>query len=228
MYASLKLQVRRGGNAMDESPNEFSGVFGPGGKRAQVVSDGSQGRSSTKTLAIVLLVLGSLGLINSVMAPLSAAMMFFIAEATGGDEAQVAQLKSASKQLFSPIGLVMLFASFALSVALVAGAIGTLKKRLWGAVTLARACLATAIWMLIALPVNIYNQFGVQNDVMASMKAQSKLPNGQELPEDFGMLFQGFFAVAAAMGVLFALVCAVFYLWSFLHLRKPSSLTNFQ
>jgi len=214
---------------MDESPNEFSGVFVPGGRRAPASSDdASKGRSSTKTLAIVLLVLGALGLVNCVIAPLSAAMMFFIAEASGGDETQAAQLRSASKQIFSPIGLVMLSASFVLSVAMVAGAIGTLKQRLWGAVVLRRACLATAIWMLIALPVNIYNQFGAQNEMMASMKAQSKLPSGQELPENFGMLFQGFFAVAAAMGVLFALVCAVFYFWSFLHLRKPSSVTHFQ
>lgn len=213
---------------MVESPNEFSGVFVPGANRAEAANDGSRGRSSTKTLAIVLLVLGVLGLINSILSPASAAMMYFIAESTGGDETQTAQLRSAAKQLFSPVGLVMLFASFALSVAMVAGSIGTLKQRLWGALTLARTCLATAIWMLVALPVNIYNQFGVQNDMMASMKAQSKLPGGQELPEDFGMLFQGFFAVAAAIGVLFALVCAVFYLWSFLHLRKPSSLTNFQ
>lgn len=213
---------------MDESPNEFSGVFVPGGKRTQAVTYSAKGKSSTKTLAIVLLVLGALGLINSVMAPASAAMMLVIADATGGDEVQTAQLRSASKRIFSPMGLAMLFASFALSVALVAGAIGTLKQRLWGAVTLARACLATAVWMLIVLPANIYYQFGAQSDMMASMKAQSKLPDGNQLPEDFEMLFQGFFAVAAGMGVLFALVCAVFYFWSFLHLRKPSSLPNFQ
>ncbi len=183
-------------------------------------------KTSTKTFAIVLLVLGIFNIFGAVSAVVFIALgkvfLSFAAESGSQDEA----LKRAAEQMnnaLNPLTLSLLAISGLLAIGLIVGGIGTLRRRMRGAQLLRWCAGLMAALTLVQSSYQIFLMPSTHNMMVQNMKESPNPP-----PENFDTIMNVAFVVQIIFAVLFALLFFAFYFWSFLHLSKESTLEQFE
>lgn len=183
-------------------------------------------KTSTKTFAIVLLVLGIFNIFGAVSAVIFIALGNVILSIAAESGSEAAGLKRAAEQMndaLNPLSLSLLAISGLLAIGLIVGGIGTLRRRMLGA-QLLRWC--AGLMAALTLCQSSYQIFLMPSTHAMMVQNMEESPN--PLPENFGMITNGLFVVQIIFAVLFALLFFAFYLWSFLHLSKESTLEQFE
>jgi len=183
-------------------------------------------KTSTKTLSIILLVLGIFNVFSTLFALvflfLGQAFLSIAATSDGNDEG----LKRVSEQMgnaLNPLSLSLLAFSSLLAIGLIVGSVGTLRRRMRGA-QLLRWC--TGLMAALTLCQSAYQIFmmpSTHNMMVQNMKESPNPP-----PEGFDTMMNFMFIAQIIFAVLFALLFFALYLGSFLHLSKESTLEQFE
>jgi len=217
---------------MNQTPNAFGTDFSSQDafRGASGPSTGTQGRlkSSTKTFAIILLVLGLMGLVTSIVQPAIAMGVRAFMESIADDEAETQQLQQQMDLLLHPLNLAMLLTTLVVSIVLIVCAIGTLRrKRSWANGLRWISCAMIPI-TLFQSAVGIF--FQIQNKEIALKNAEEQFnrSNQGEMPPGMEAILAIAFYAGIGFAVLIGLAFAIFYLFSFLHLSKAETLAQFE
>jgi hypothetical protein len=181
-------------------------------------------RASTKTIAIVFLVLGVAGILSTLFQTAVAAFVYFVTRGQTGDPNLDRISQSLSNEL-SVQGLSLHAIGLVLAVLAIIGGIGTLRRNLGYAVLLRRTALFMAIFGVVRSGVGIYSQLRNQETVLQDMQAQLAANPDPNLP-DLSPFVSVLFFATLGFGLLMSLAFASFYLWSYFHLRKPEILAQ--
>lgn len=176
-------------------------------------------RGSTKTIAIVFLVLGVTGILSTFFLIAVAAIVYLLTRGQTGDPNLDRISQSLSNEL-SVQGLSLHAIGLVLAVLAIIGGIGTLRRNLGYAVLLRRTALFMAIFGVGRSGIWIYSQLRNKETLLQDMQAQLAANPDPNLP-DLSPLVSLFFFLNLGFGLLMSLAFASFYLWSYFHLRKP-------
>lgn len=176
-------------------------------------------RVSTKTIAIVFLVLGVAGILATLFQTAVAAIVYLVTRGQTGDPNLDRISQSLSNDL-SVQGLSLHAIGLVLAVLAIIGGIGTLRRKLGYAVLLRRTALFMAIFGVVRSGIAIDSQLRNKETFIQDMQAQLAANPDPNLP-DLGPLVSVLFFVTLGFGLLMSLAFASFYLWSYFHLRKP-------
>lgn len=190
-------------------------------------------KGSTKTFAIILLVLGIWSTFTAISAPIFAAIgRVFISVAAEGnqDERAKEQLARAAQQLddvFGPLSLTLLTITFLLGLGMIIGSIGTLRRQLRG-VRLLRTCAGLkAIFSFIQSGYQIAMLIGNRDAMMQDFESQLNRGGENQAPPGMENFAQVIFVFQIILAVVFALAFILLYVWAYLHLSKDSTLAQF-
>lgn len=181
-------------------------------------------RGSTKTIAILFIVLGVAGILSALFQTAIAMFVYFVTRGQTGDPNLDRISQSLSKDL-SALGLSLQAIGMVLSVMAIIGGIGTLRRRLGYAVLLRRTALFMAIFGIVRSGLAIYSQLQNKETILQDMQAQLAANPDPNLP-DLAPFVSVLFFVTVGFGLLMSLAFASIYLWSYFHLRKPEILAQ--
>lgn len=190
-------------------------------------------KGSTKTFAIILLVLGIWNSITAIIAPIFAAIgQVFISFAAqeSQDERSKEQLSRAAAELnsvFSPVTLTFLAITFLLGLGMIFGGIGTLRRQLRGARILRSCAGLMAIFGFIQSGFQIFMSIRNRDTMMQNFENQLNRGGTNQAPPGIESFAQGIFVFQIFFAVVFALMFIILYVWSFLHFSKDSTLVQF-
>lgn len=187
-------------------------------------------RASTKTFAIVLLVLGLLGVFSAIAAPIMVFVVRSISQAAGNADGGNSELKMAEaqiEQLMSPWSIASLLASLLTGLCLILGGIGTLIRKGW-AVRLLRWSAAIMVPLSLAQTgLGMYMQASNKDRITQQVEEQLTRQGQGQTPEGLESVGQVVFVVQVAFTACIGCVFAAVYLWAFLHLSKSTTLEQF-
>lgn len=191
-------------------------------------------KGSTKTFAIILLILGIWRSFNAILAPIMVAVgQAFLSIASEGNSnpnanAQLARASAELSNFYNPLNLALLVASFILGAGMIYGGIGTLRRKLLGAQVL-RWCAGLMV-ILIFIQSGYQIFFLVRNREAMAQDFENQLnsagPNGA--PPGMENMVHIIFAFQIIFAVLFALAFILLYFFSFLHFNNASNLAQFK
>ncbi len=191
-------------------------------------------KGSTKTFAIILLILGIWNSMSALSAPIFAAIgKLFISIAAEGskDDRASEQLSRAAQQLdnvFSPLILTFLAITFLLGLGMIFGGIGTLRRQLRGARILRWCAGLMAIFSFIQSGYQIVMMAANRDAMMQDFEDQMNRGGGNQAPPGMENVAQMIFIFQIIFAVLFALAFILVYVWSFLHFSKEETLAQFE
>lgn len=183
-------------------------------------------KTSTKTFAIVLLVLGIFNIFGAISAVVFIALgnvFLSIAAESGSQDEGLTRAAEQMNNALNPLSLSLLAISGLLAIGLIVGGIGTLRRRMRGA-QLLRWC--AGFMAALTLVQSSYQIFLIPST--HAMMVQDLKEKANQAPEGIDTIMNVAFVVQIVFAVLFALLFFAFYLWAFLHLSKESTLEQFE
>lgn len=191
-------------------------------------------RGSTKTFAIILLVLGIWNAFTAISAPIFAAIgqaFLSIAAKSNQDERANEQLSRAATELgnvFSPLSLTILAITFLLALGMILGSIGTLRRQLRGARLLRLCAGLMAIFSFFQSGYQIFTLIKNRDVMMQDFENQMNRGGGNQAPPGMENFAQMIFILQILFAGGFALAFILLYIWSYLHFSKDSTLAQFE
>jgi len=232
-YRETRITLPSRSAPMSQDPNPYGNSFSPipslsanGSSQNELNTDPqvSKLRGSTKTIAILLLVIGISGILSFLFQIGVGLVLGLLANSQPGN-ADLQISYQSFKANMSSWQVIFLLLALIINVALLIGSIGTLKRKKGLASLLVQSALVSAIFVFLGTAWGTYFQFTNRTALLADLKNQlNNSPNGQNA--DLGSFMEVMFMVQLVFGVLIALAHIVFYLFSFFHLRKKETLAQ--
>lgn len=215
---------------MSRDTNAFSGTYMPSNPHGSDHDHPSRQKlkGSTKTFAIVLLVLGIVGLISAIVTPIMALVLPEILKTLPDQDAQMKQTAEQFQNLLSPLSLALIALSFALSLAMIFGGIGTLRRSLAGANCLRVVAGVMVPMTLIQSGFGLYNLFANKGQILENFEEQMNQNGGNEMPQGMDSLAEVAFYFQVGIAAVIGLVFAGLYVWAFLHMSKATTMAQFE
>lgn len=186
-------------------------------------------RTSTKTFAIVLLVLGGMAVMNSILVPLLGALGVAVMSAAGDagkGDSQYEQVMLQLNGIFSPLSLGLLAVTFLVGLGLVIGGIGTLQRRRWAA-RLLRWCAGIMVIATLGQTANGMVYQWINKDAQMQQWEERFRNQGNPLPDGFENVAEIIFIAQIGFTAVIALIFASIYLWAYLHLSQSTTMEQF-
>lgn len=227
---------------MSSDPNSFnpnaSNPFPPGSDFrsptpgipiAEVASPTSAGelKASTKTFAIVLLVLGLLSLGNAIIAPIIALAAQALLDAAGEQDKDIQAASEQLKLVFHPLNIALMGLNFVVGLGMVIGGIATLGRRRWGAQTLK---ILSAIMVLVTIGQTVfalYTQVVNKEAMMQQFEDQLSRDGGGQAPQGIEGIGEIMLMVQMFFTVVFGLIFIAVYAWAWLHFSRSATMEQF-
>ncbi len=216
---------------MSQNPNTFGAAYVPPSfsppASDHLGASHQKLKSSTKTIAILFLVFGFIGVFSSIFQPLAALVAGALVE---NAEQPNEDLQRASTQLsavFSPANLFILSLSFFASLAMIVGGIGTLRRKHAGATLLKYTAGALVPLTVLQTAVGLYYQLANKEQVLQNAQDQFNQPGAAEMPAGIETFMEIGFYVGIGVSIIVGLAFLALYLWAFLHMSKASTMAQF-
>ncbi|MCU0708230.1 MAG: hypothetical protein MUF23_08065 [Pirellula sp.] len=196
---------------------------------AEVASNAPVGKlkSSTKTFAIVLLVLGLLSLGNAIITPVIAGVAQLALSAAGEQDEELQAAAEQLKMVFHPANIALLSIGFVIGLGMLIGGIATLRRRRWGAQTLKVLSAIMALVTIGQTVFGLYMQVMNKDAAMKQFEDQLNRPGAPQAPEGMEGLGEIMLMVQMFFTVVFGLVFMAVYVWAWLHFSSSSTMAQF-
>jgi hypothetical protein len=182
----------------------------------------------TKAIFIIYLILGILGIIGSMFGLVTIALLPMIQKLMD-DAGANQQIDMNPFPGAAILTVAMTLFSGALSIGMIWGGIGGLKRKLSGLDMARWVSAALIFYKLIEMPFNVvvqYFSFQVQKERM-QQQMQEQMANNPNMP-DVASITEIAFFVGIGIGVLIGIGIMIFYAICYMHLSKADVRANFQ
>ena len=188
----------------------------PSGGRAPTAAPGG-----VAVICIFCIILGALGLLSSCIGAIGTGFQSQIQEMqqnVGDPNQQAMQKKLAEIQnTYTIPNLVLILANFIVAPCLLAGGIGVLSRKMWGAKILNIGLLMAIGYVAIRTVIGMIMQFSMMGAFKDAVKQGAGNAQGAQAAES---IMTGAFYAGIIFGVIWALILIGFYLWSWTYMNK--------
>ncbi|MFN7734034.1 MAG: hypothetical protein ACK5OB_19205 [Pirellula sp.] len=215
-------------NSFGQSPNPF-GAEPAAFSNASVPSDSTAPnrlRGATKTIAILLMVVGIFGLL-SLVTQIGMGLLMGAMASADPNNAQFKQQFEMFKASMSSWGLLFALGALLINIALIIGGIGTLRRKRGLAGLLAKAAGLSALFIILRTAWLTYFQWSQRDALLSDMKAQMNA-NPNIDAEGMASFMEGMIMVGLVLGIIIALIQFALYAYSYFHMSRRETLDQMQ
>lgn len=174
-------------------------------------------------ICIFCIILGALGLLGSCLGAAGTLMQSQIQEMQQnvGDANQRAMQKKLAEvqDTYKIPNLVIILANFVVAPCLLAGGIGVLSRKMWGAKILKIGLLMAIAYVAIRTVVGAIMQMSMMAPMKEAMKQGAPNAQGAQAAES---IMTGAFYAGLIFSIIWALVLIGFYLWSWTYMNREN------
>lgn len=198
----------------------------PGSAEAVIRYPSGQPRAAGALTVILIfcLIISGLGFLGSCLGSLGTAMNYAIMNEVGQPNpndpgaAFAKKMEEVNNAVAIP-NMIVMGLNFIIAPLMFTGAIGCLNRKTWGHSLLRWSLVAAIIFIFLRSIFSFFVQLRMKS-VMGEGFGNAMNKGGPD-PQTMASFMSGFFWVMIILGIIWTVVQAGFYLWSYLYLNKP-------